>query len=106
MLYHAEARRTGSYLTARQAVIAHFGLPAEKVDRILAGDWGQSFAVGDRVTTVSPELALEAAEGTVVAVEDGALFEIAGPGYAVQLDGAPDQWVFAEHELRPAGGMG
>lgn len=35
-LYQAEALRTGSYLAARQAVIAQLKLPAARVDRILA----------------------------------------------------------------------
>lgn len=35
-LYREEARRTGSYLAARQAVITHFKLTPAQADRLLA----------------------------------------------------------------------
>lgn len=35
-LYRAEAARTGSYLVARQTIIARFKLTAAQADRIIA----------------------------------------------------------------------
>lgn len=34
-MYRAEARRTGSYVVARQKVMAHYGLTARRFDQML-----------------------------------------------------------------------
>ena len=39
-MYHKEARRTGSYVVARQKVMAHYGLTARRLTRCCAC-WGR-----------------------------------------------------------------